>query len=107
MRKLLYSILILAVAASCDKNIEEQNDFESLQPAKTDLDAGTWKPVLLTAPDEFAVAEPAATNTPAYIAEVNEIKSWQKNITEAQKAAIKYWSAGAVLRWNEILRELV
>jgi membrane-associated phospholipid phosphatase len=108
MRKLLYPILILAFfSTSCNKNIDEQNDFESLQPAKADLDAGTWKPVLLAAPDEFAVGAPAATNTPGYIAELNEIKSWQQNLTAAQKETIKYWSAGAVLRWNEIMRELV
>ncbi|WP_204325134.1 hypothetical protein, partial [Stenotrophomonas maltophilia] len=32
---------------------------------------------------------------------------YQQNITPAQQAIINYWSAGAVLRWNEIMRELV
>ena len=31
----------------------------------------------------------------------------QQNLTGEQKNEIKYWSAGAVLRWNEIMRELV
>src|SRR6185369_2754907 len=44
---------------------------------------------------------------PDYIAQVNEIKTWQANITSAEKDMVKYWSAGAVLRWNEILRDLV
>lgn len=108
MKKLFYSIFIFAAAAvSCNKSIDETNNFAALQPVKNDLDAGTWKPVLVAAPDEFPVAAPAATNTPGYAAEVNEIQSWQKNLTSAQEASIKYWSAGAVLRWNEILRELV
>ncbi|MFX5514253.1 hypothetical protein ABTD48_19875, partial [Acinetobacter baumannii] len=34
-------------------------------------------------------------------------KGYQKNITSDQKDKIKYWSAGGVLRWNEILRGLV
>ena len=58
-------------------------------------------------PTDVAVAAPIATNTPDYIAQVNEIKSWQANLTNEEKAIVKYWSAGAVLRWNEILRELV
>src|SRR6185295_16205166 len=82
-------------------------DFPALQPANLDLNAGTWKPVLLASADEFALQAPVAINTPGYVAELNEIKAYQRNMTDEQKASIKYWSAGAVLRWNEILRELV
>jgi hypothetical protein len=104
---LLY-ILISVFTISCSKNIDERNySYPSLNPAKTDINAGLWKPILLTAPDEFAVLAPAATNTPGYAAELNEIKSWQRNLSARQEQTIKYWSAGAVLRWNEIMRELV
>jgi hypothetical protein len=99
----LFSILIF----SCSKNIDVTNDFAALAPSKNDLDAGTWKPILLAAPDEFPVAAPVAANTPGYAAEVNEIKGWQAGLTATQRESIKYWSAGAVLRWNEIMRELV
>jgi hypothetical protein len=98
----------LILANSCSKDITETNlEFAALQPASTDINAGTWRPILLTGPNEFPVAAPAATNTPDYIAQVNEIKSFQVNITAAEKNTVKYWSAGAVLRWNEIMRELV
>ena len=64
---------------SCSKDITGRTDnAPALNPANTDINAGTWKTVLLTAPDEFAVAAPSATNTPDYIAQINEIKSWQK-----------------------------
>ena len=102
---LLTGIMLLM---SCSKNLEERNlQFAALNPSRTDVDAGLWKPILLTAANEFAVAAPAAITSPGYIAELNEIKGWQRNLTSAQKASIVYWSAGAVLRWNEILRELV
>ena len=95
-------------ASSCSKELTEANlQFPSLQPASTEINAGIWKPILLTGPTEFAVAAPAATTTPDYIAQVNEIKSFQANISRQEKNAVKYWSAGAVLRWNEIMRELV
>jgi len=94
---------------SCNKSDlnDRSNEFPALEPANIDLNAGTWMPVLLTAADEFTVPAPIATNTPAYVAELNEIKAYQRDLTSQQKASIKYWSAGAVLRWNEILRELV
>ena len=42
-----------------------------------------------------------------YVAELNEIKGLQKNLSKEQDENIKYWAAGGVLRWNEIMRELV
>lgn len=107
---LFYLLLIPAVAVvtSCSKNIiERTEDIAALTPANIDLDAGKWKTILLARPDTFAVSAPLPTNSPSYIAEINEIKGLQQNITGAQKKIIKYWSAGAVLRWNEIMCELV
>ena len=101
-------ITLIFVIISCSKSITGRTDNTmALQPAKTDIDAGAWKPILLTSPTEFSVAAPAATTTPDYIAQVNEIKTWQRDLTAEEKRIVKYWSAGAVLRWNEILRELV
>ena len=62
---------------------------------------------IVAAPDEFTVPAPVATNGPGYVAELNEIKAYQRDLSDEQKEIIKFWSAGAVLRWNEILRELV
>jgi hypothetical protein len=113
MKKIFLSPTIIIIGAmllisSCSKDIVGRTDnIQSLAPADIDINAGTWKPILLTAPTDVAVAAPIATNTPDYIAQVNEIKSWQANLTNEEKAIVKYWSAGAVLRWNEILRELV
>lgn len=93
---------------ACSKKVDGITDnIAPLQPAKTDAEAGSWKPVLLTGPTEFPVAAPIPTGTPDYIIQVNEIKSFQARMSDDDKAIVKYWSAGAVLRWNEILRELV
>lgn len=92
---------------SCAKINGRTDNLPALQPAKSDIDAGTWKPVLLSSASQIAVAAPIATNTPEYIAQVNEIKDWQSHLTSDEKNIVQYWAAGAVLRWNEILRELV
>lgn len=108
--QLFYLMLIslAAVLVSCSKTIVERTDnLPALMPSDIDINAGAWKTILLKRPDTFAVNAPVPTNSPAYIAELNEIKGLQQNISSAQKAIIKYWSAGAVLRWNEIMRELV
>lgn len=105
---ILFLALMVLVVWSCNKDINDRSyDYPSLLPENPDLNAGSWKPVLLAGPDEFAVAAPVVTNSPAYIAELNEIKAYQRDLTDKQREIIKYWSAGAVLRWNEILRELV
>lgn len=93
---------------SCSKAITEHTaDTAALSPTNIDLNAGVWKPVLLSSATDVAVPAPIATNTPDYVAQVNEIKTWQADLTSDEKKLVKYWSAGAVLRWNEIMRELV
>ena len=100
--------VVTTILVACNKDVEGRTDnTPSLNPANIDLNAGIWKPILLTGPAEFAVAAPAAIGTADYIAQINEIKTWQAELSGEEKRIVKYWSAGAVLRWNEILRELV
>ncbi|MDB5285409.1 MAG: PA-phosphatase [Mucilaginibacter sp.] len=107
-KNILYILPLLAVLlGACKKNIVERNEvFPALAPTNIDLNADTWMPIL-TASSTFTIATPDVITSPNYIADINEIKSYQKNLTSEQKDIIKYWSTGAVLRWNEILRELV
>ena len=101
-------VLFLTLNYSCsDELIERNEQFPQLNPANTDELAGTWKTFLLTTPDEFSLDAPIATTAAAFTREINEIKSYQASITPEQKKIIKYWSAGGVLRWNEIMRTLV
>ena len=81
--------------------------YPLLNPSKADGNAGTWKPILLASASEFPCPAPIATTSPDYILQLNEIKSFQNNITSENKDLVNYWGAGAVLRWNEIMRELV
>ncbi len=81
--------------------------YPMINPARVDANAGTWRPILLTAANEFVCPAPIATTSPDYVIQLNEIKSFQYQLTTEEKRLVEYWGAGAVLRWNEIMRELV
>lgn len=112
MKKIFYTITGIALSSviyfSCSKNVEGRTDnTPALNPVSQDLDAGEWKLVLLSRPDTFAVAAPAAPGTPEYTGYLNEIKGYQQKLSGNQMNNIRYWAAGGVLRWNETMRELV
>lgn len=93
---------------NCDKEVETKEVLGVLRPAKLDQTAGTWTPVILTNyTTQVPLAAPAATSSPAYAAEIAAIKDAQSKLTKSERSIIEYWSAGGVLRWNQILRGLV
>jgi hypothetical protein len=97
---------VLAVAG-CDKSVGPTEVLPPLEPSSLDPTAGSWKMIVLASPSQIAVAAPAAPASAAYAAELDAIKTAQANLTSAQRKAIEYWSGGGVMRWNQILRELV
>ena len=99
--KYIVSLFVLITLWSCDKSVVE-NVLEPYTPAKVDEAAGNWKTFILTSPTEISV--PALNSDAAYKKEVDSVKALE--ITADQKVAVQYWGAGAVLRWNEIAREL-
>jgi len=102
-----FAALILLPTA-CKKELEQENmQFPALEPLRSDTGAGTWKTILLSRPDQIPVAAPVAVTSPDYRLELQEIVSRQERMEEADENNLKYWAAGTVLRWNEIMRELV
>ncbi|MDB4872272.1 MAG: phosphoesterase PA-phosphatase related protein, partial [Gemmatimonadales bacterium] len=109
-RRLLVAVVSCAAAlvvGGCDKTIGPFEVLPPLQPASLEPTAGSWRMILLTGPSQIAVAAPAPVASPAYVSELDAIKSSQTHLTSAQRNAIAYWSGGGVMRWNQILRELV
>jgi hypothetical protein len=101
-------LLIPIIALSCNKSIDEINKkFPLLTPVKTDANAGTWKPILVSNFDSYTPSTPLNEQDPAFKEQLNDIVELQKSMNDADMQNMKYWGAGGILRWNEILRELV
>jgi PAP2 superfamily len=100
-------IVCVSLSAGCDKSVGPFEVLPPLQPSSMEPTAGSWRMILLTGPTQIAVPAPSAVTSAAYVSELNAIKTSQANLTDAQRKAIAYWSGGGVLRWNQIVRELV
>jgi hypothetical protein len=100
-------VAIAVLASGCSKSLPTQEELPPTTANSADAGAGEWRYVVLTGPGQFSVAPPTSTASDAYQSELASIKTAQANITEKQRQAIDYWGGGGVLRWNQILRELV
>ena len=97
---------------ACDKTLERNGtELSPLVPAKTDVEAATWKTYTTLNLADFTVPAvtptPATVTSPQYLQEIEEVKAEVAKIDDARRNAIRYWNGGGVLRWNQIMRELV
>jgi len=99
--------LALLPLASCDRTVRPTEALPPLAPASADAGAGGWRMFVLNAPDQIAVAPPAAVGSDAYTAELAALKAAQAAMTDAQRRNVAHWAGGGVLRWNQTMRELV
>jgi hypothetical protein len=93
--------------AGCNRDIPTAEALPPASPASTDAGAANWRMIVLSGPNQIAVPAPAAVTSDAYQAELAAIRSAQASLSDEQRQSIDYWSGGGVLRWSEILRELV
>ena len=100
--------LACALAASgCSKDPPDRRAADARQPRQRRRECRQLAHARAGRPGQFPVAAPAPVGTDAYQSELASIKTAQANLTGAQRETIDYWSGGGILRWNQILRELV
>jgi len=100
-------LMIVVIAVSCNKDIDQDEQFQPLKPAKLDDTAGTWTKILVESNQVTLAPAANAIGSDAYNAELASIKTLQANLNSDQRKAIEYWSGGGVLRWNQLFRDLV
>jgi hypothetical protein len=93
--------------------------FDPVAPnGTTVLDPTPWvggvKPFLMQSSSQFRSAGPLAINSPAYAAEVNEIKALGGDgvvtpsaRTTTQTYIAKWWNSNPVASWNDVARQLI
>lgn len=101
----LFCTLIIFAANACSKEIETET-LEAYTPSNIDVNGGTWKPILVASMPDSTIAVPKAVTSTEYVAELAALKTASSSATADQKNAVKYWSAGGTIRWNEIARDL-
>lgn len=106
-RSLLLSIALLAVVAACKEPVIDEGILPFTQITETDANGGTWRTVVLKSALEITVPQPTDVTSAAYQAELSAVKNGLLSATPAQNEAVNRWTAGAVLRWNQIARQLV
>jgi hypothetical protein len=100
-------VALSVFASGCSKSLPTQEELPPANASSADANAGNWRMVVVSGPSQFSVPPPSATGSDAYQSELASIRTSQANLTATQRQAIDYWSGGSVLRWNQILRELV
>jgi PAP2 superfamily len=103
----LFASFVAGFAACKKEEVSKYADLNALVPTKVDNEAASWKAIVLTSPTEITLDAPQPTTSAAYIAELADVKQKMASLTDAERDAITYWSAGSVLRWNQIMRNLV
>lgn len=110
MKKILYFIITtitsFAIFQACEDDLLTEMAIEPYEVASLDENGGNWKPVLLTSPSEIGIPAPKVTTDAAYAEELTKLKSAAAQATGEQQAAVQYWGSNALVRWNEIARQL-
>ncbi len=105
-RNFLVSLILSLLVFSCKNELPILSDYSAYEYAGTDANGGTWKPILLTIPDQIAIPVPDAINSAAYQAELAEVVTATQSLTKTQGEAVAYWTNNPTLRWNEISLEM-
>jgi len=101
-----YIFFITIMIASCNKGVIKTNEqYPLLDPKSKDVNAGDWKTIQTLNKTDFQPTAPLETQ--ALKDQLNTIVDAQSKMSEAELENLNYWGAGSVVRWNEILRELV
>ena len=103
-----YILFFIILLASCNKGVIKTNEqYPLLDPKSTDANAGDWKTIQTLNKTDYQPSTPLEPQSQAFKDQLNAIVDAQSKMSEADLDNLNYWGAGSVLRWNEILRELV
>ncbi|MFN7116654.1 MAG: phosphatase PAP2 family protein [Saprospiraceae bacterium] len=105
--KITFVCALIFLLQACAEDEVQGPDYNILQPGAEERSAGNWKTTLDFAVNSITIPAPEATNSAAVQSEIAEVEQLAANLDGKQRELIEKWGSGAVLRWNEIARQLV
>lgn len=105
--KFLSVASVAGLIYSCQDDIPEYVGFEPYAYAVMSEDGGTWDPILLASGADTTLTAPVDVTDAAYLAELDEVKSYNGALSADEQEAVDYWGNNTVIRWQEIAQELV
>ncbi len=99
--------LFLALFTACAEQPVEVEEFPVSMPASLDPNGGTWRTVMGIAPADVLLPAPDSVGSARLNAQLLETERMTLSRTAAQEEEATWWASGAVLRWNQIARDLV
>lgn len=100
-------ICSLVAFVSCEKDLPTYLEYEDYSFASTDVNGGTWQPILIDEGSAINIEAPEDISSESYQAEISALKTSMDEINSSQRKALAYWGNNAVVRWNEIALELI
>src|SRR5690606_32090344 len=90
---------LLFIITSCEEHeMPRYANYSDYNFASLDEDGGSWKPVLLTGPEQISIAPPGETASPSYQEELADVKSVMQNMGDSERKAVAYWTNNPIIR---------
>lgn len=107
INNLLISLAAIFFLTSCEKELPTFLTYDNYTFSSTDINGGTWKPILISSGAEIIVPVPKEVTSQEYRQEISDLKREMSQISKAEQESVKYWSDNSAVRWNEIALELI
>lgn len=102
-RSAILAVLLLgAGSAGCQWRFQSPPEPPPAEPS-----GGRWVPIVLPRADAIPLDPPPAAGSAQASHELRTLRLMQEGHPPEAEAAVRFWSGGAVIRWNEIARDLV
>ena len=105
IKKFIYIGIAFISILSCNKDLNEAN-IESYKYTNLDANGGSWKPILVSKPEDITVNTPVEVTKDEFKILVSDMLSFSANATQSQQDSIKVFGGNSIVKWNDIARAL-
>lgn len=104
---LIILVSLIFTFISCEKDLPTYYHYPGYEFSSTDINGGSWVPVLIASGDAISINAPDSANSTAYQQELQDLKLVINGMSSNDEKAVDYWTQNPIIRWNEIALELI